>query len=88
MPHDPTTALLLVLFLAPWLICMWAMVMHIVTAALNEREHFSFGRLLIGSYLLERYNRRYFLAFLCAFAFAFSVVVVANVLLFKGVIDF
>jgi hypothetical protein len=65
MPQDPTTAIILVLILVPWLICMWAMVMHSITAVLKERENFSVGRLFVGSYFFERYNRKYLLSF-CA----------------------
>jgi hypothetical protein len=84
MPHKLTTAILLVLIFIPWLIGMGAMVMSIVTAVLNERERFSFERLFVGSYLLERYNRKYFLVFVCVAAFMIGVVIITNVLLLTG----
>ena len=85
MPHNTATAVLLALIGIPWLIGMWAMVMHIVTAALNERRDFSAGRLFVGSYLFERYNRKYLLVFLCVVAFMVSVAIVTNVLWLNGV---
>jgi hypothetical protein len=87
MPHDLTTAILLVLIVVPWLIGMWAMVMHIVAAIVNERGNFSFGRLFVGSYLFERYNRKYFVVFLCVVAFVVSVGIITNVLLLTGRIN-
>jgi hypothetical protein len=87
MPHNTTTAILLVLIGIFWLIGMWAMVMHIVTAVLTERRNFSVGRLFAGSYFFERYNRKYLLVFLCIVAFGISVVIIANVLWLKGVIE-
>jgi hypothetical protein len=87
MPHNATTAIFWVLIVIPCLLCVWAMIMHIIIAANTEREHFSFGRLFVGSYFFERYNRTYCLIFLCAFAFLFSVAVAANILIMKGVIE-
>jgi hypothetical protein len=61
-----STLIVLILVLVPWLICASAMVMSIVTAVLQERENFSAGRFLSGSYFLERYNRKYFWIFAIA----------------------
>lgn len=79
-----STVIVLTLVLVPWLICMWALVMTIVTAAFNERERFSLERLFSGLYMFELYNRKYLWAFMSALAFAMGVVIVVNVLFFTG----
>lgn len=44
--------------LVPWLICAWAMVMMLVTA-LKDRDDFTLGWLVGGSFIFEKYNRKY-----------------------------
>ena len=80
MPNTATTIIMV-------LIGMWAMVMHIVTAALNERQNFSIGRFFAGSYFFERYNRKYLLVFCSIVAFQVAVVIIVNIRWLKGIID-
>jgi hypothetical protein len=59
------------------------MVMMLVTV-LKDREDFTLGWLFGGSFIFERYNRKYLWIFVAAFAVDAGIVIVVNVLFLTG----
>ena len=51
---------ILIIFLFPWAICVWAMYMMIVTGLKNEGMNSAW---LFASFMRARYNREYLLIF-------------------------
>jgi hypothetical protein len=78
-----TDTVILALLFVPWLVAAWAMVMMLVTA-LKDREDFTLGWLLGGSFVLERYNRKYLWIFGAAVAVDVGIGILVNVLYLTG----
>jgi hypothetical protein len=78
-----TDTVILALLFVPWLVAAWAMVMMLVTA-LKDREDFTLGWLFGGSFVLERYNRKYLWIFGAAVAVDVGIGILVNVLYLTG----
>ncbi len=72
-------AVFIAMTLVLWLIAMWAMVM-MLTTTLKNRDQFRLGWLLVGTFVLEPYNRKYFWTFAGALAVWAAIVILYIVL--------